>query len=138
MTIHLESGTCKSGANRQRLNQFVRSQDTNHLITIKLLTNGASNDNTTQTFATNASWNGSAYECYFCHRSYGSLRALNQHLASPAHEQDLYKCPNCSAKFKLCSAIIQHVESESYGIARFAQVKRTFDDFTSNLRRIAY
>lgn len=138
MTIHLESGTCQSGINRQKLNAFVRSKDTNHIITNRLLTNGDPTDSSTRTFATEAAWNGSSYECYFCNRTYRTLKALNQHLGSPAHEQPLYHCPNCACEFKLLSGIIQHVESESCGIAKFAQVKRTFDTFTASFRSIGY
>ncbi|MCJ1316693.1 hypothetical protein MMC15_002014, partial [Xylographa vitiligo] len=90
MTIHLESGTCASGITRHTINEKIRAHDTNHLITQRLLTypdeNGRSGR--VDTWATEAAWNGHLYECYFCPKEFGSLQGLNQHLKSPAHEQN--------------------------------------------------
>lgn len=136
MTLHLESGTCPSGATRQKVNETVRFHDRNNLITDRLLTYSDSND--TETWATSAAWNGYAFACYFCHREFRSLQALNQHLKSPAHEQKLYHCPKCSVKFNLFSGLVQHVESESCGISRFTDVKNAMNRLTSSLRMITY
>ena len=138
MTIHLESGTCASRMTRQIINDKIRSNDTNHLITQRLLTYP---DETGQlgrvdTWATQAAFNGEAFECYFCPREFSTLHGLNQHLKSPVHEQKLYHCPKCTTKFKLFSALIQHVESESCGISRFKEVKRAMDRLTSSLPRM--
>lgn len=135
MTIHLESGTCTSGANRQKVNDTIRLYDRNHLITDRLLTDSESNGRV-DTWATAAAWNGDAYECYFCRREFRTLPALNQHLKSPAHEQRMYKCPKCSTKFVALSGLVQHVESESCGISRFREVKMAMDSLTSNLTRM--
>ena len=138
MTIHLESGTCPSGANRQKVNELVRSYDRDHLITDRLLTYPDSNRRV-DTWATSAAWNGDAYECYFCPREFRNLSALNMHLKSPVHEQKMYKCPKCLNKFNVLSGLVQHVESESCGISRFREVKAAMDSLTSNLTRmIAY
>jgi Zinc-finger of C2H2 type len=138
MTIHLESGICPSGATRQKVNNAIRLHDRNNLITERLLTYPDSTGRT-EVWATSAAWNGHAFECYFCDREFRSLRSLNQHLQSPVHEQKLYHCPKCAVKFNLFSGLVQHVESESCGIARFTQVKNAMDLITSKLQRtIAY
>jgi len=135
MTIHLESGTCPSGATRHKVNETIRFYDRNNLITDRLLTYPDSNGST-ETWATSAAWNGHAFECYFCPREFRSLPALNQHLKSPAHEQKLYHCPKCAVKFNVFSGLVQHVESESCGISRFAAVKKVMDNMTSTLSRM--
>lgn len=135
MTIHLESGTCPSGITRQIVNNEIRARDTNHLITGRLLTYPDSNGRA-DTWATDAAWNGRNFECYFCPREFQNLRNLNQHLQSPVHEQKIYHCPHCATKFKLFSGLVQHVESESCGIARFRDVKMAMDRLTSNLTRM--
>jgi len=135
MTIHLESGTCPSGATRQKVNDTVRRLDRDNLITDRLLTYPDSSSRT-EVWATDAAWNGRAFVCYFCTCEFRSLAALNQHLKSPVHERKLYHCPKCAVKFNAFSGLIQHVESESCGIARFAQVKRTMDLMTSNFSRM--
>ena len=136
MTIHLESGTCVSGVDRQAVNDTIRSRDTDHLITERLLTYPSANGRVDDTWATTAAWNGRAYECYFCPREFRTLPALNQHLKSPVHEQKMYKCPKCATKFTLFSGLVQHVESESCGISRFREVKMTMDRITSALTRM--
>ena len=135
MTIHLESGTCVSGATRQKLNDSIRSRDKNHLITERLLTYPGANG-PVDTWASDAAWNGRAFECYFCPRNFRSLQALNSHLKSPVHEQKMYKCPKCAVRFTLFSGLVQHVESESCGISRFREVKDTMDRMTHGLSRM--
>ncbi|KAM3065464.1 hypothetical protein ACMFMG_011648 [Clarireedia jacksonii] len=122
VVIHLESGSCSSGVNRQKINAEIRRLDQNHVITNRLLTYPSSTTST----ATNRSWNGYAFECYLCSRQTATLGALNKHLNSPAHEQNLYHCPKaaCGKQFKLLSGLIQHVESESCGVMRFRQVQQ--------------
>lgn len=97
--------------------------------------------------ATSQSWNGSAYECYLCHRAFSKLGGLDQHLNSPVRQyffsshvllrwyntnlqavddQALNHCPTKTCgDFKTLGAILQHLESESCGVARFAAVQNT-------------
>lgn len=84
MTHHLENGTCPEAPqlNRDSIYQFVRSKDPNSLISKKLIGWHGSD----QYEATSLAWNGSGYQCYLCTRTFGQLRALNQHLASPIRE----------------------------------------------------
>lgn len=140
MILHLESGTCKSGVNRQKVNQYVRQLDRNNVITnpSRLLTAG-DNDDTTY-IATEASWNGRAYECVLCHNDFRTLRDLNRHLASPRHQAKVYKCPlnTCQVHFGTLSALCQHIESEKCGVSKFKAVQRTMDSMLSGVRRIGY
>jgi hypothetical protein len=87
--------------------------------------------------ATQLAFNGSAYECYLCHRTYATLGRLNAHLNSPAHDADEFKCPNskCKSEFKLISGLIQHIESGSCGLAKFKTVQSQFEKLTEQLSR---
>jgi len=134
VTIHLESGNCPSGMNRQQINEAIRNLDRNNVATKRMITlpgygNGQSS------MATERSWNGDAYECYICEREFGALNALNQHLASPVHEQKVYHCPkgSCGSEFKLLSGLIAHFESESCGLFRFQQVQRQARNGVQNM-----
>ena len=84
-------------------------------------------------------WNGSAYECYVCGRTFRSLDALNQHLRSPAHAEKKYHCPSawhgCGTEFKTLSGFCQHVESEQCGVWRFkGKMDRVIDGLGSGKR----
>ena len=126
LVAHLESGACKSGMTRKMIDDIVHRLDTQGIITdpARMLTNGGSKKKKeVTTWATERAWNGSAYECFLCSRTFRSLDALNQHLGSPAHAQKKYHCPRewkgCGTEFKTLSGICQHVESESCGVWRF-------------------
>ncbi|OAX41879.1 hypothetical protein K503DRAFT_767274 [Rhizopogon vinicolor AM-OR11-026] len=73
-------------------------------------------------YATERAFNGTAYECYLCHRTFRTLRALNTHVSSPVHNANEFRCPKCKRKFKLISGFMQHIEREACGIARFQAV----------------
>jgi len=137
LSHHMESGGCSSGMNRHRLNNFVVSRDTSNLITYppRLLTLPTGY---VETWATELAWNGAAYECYFCHSTFGTLVSLNQHLQSPRHDDKIYVCPksDCGQHFSVLSALCQHIESEKCGVLRFRQVKAVMDSFISGSRRI--
>ncbi|KZT26765.1 hypothetical protein NEOLEDRAFT_1062230 [Neolentinus lepideus HHB14362 ss-1] len=137
LTLHLESSSCTSGINRAKVNAFVRSIDTHHIVTKRLITGpSGSNASVQSTVATEAAWNGTRYECYFCAREFRSLAALNQHLNSPAHEAKTYKCPHCRIEFKCLSGLVQHVESEKCGIIKFPTTKRVMDSITIGMGRL--
>ena len=133
VTIHLESGTCSSGLNRTKINNIVQRMDRNNVITKPMLT--MPGYDRVEMIATERAWNGSYYECYLCHRDFSSLRALNQHVQSPAHEQNIYHCPKagCGRNYKLLSGLIQHVESESCGLMRFSQVQQQAKNGIQNM-----
>jgi hypothetical protein len=103
----------------------------------RLLTNGSASQEVTY-YATDASWNGSWYECYLCHGSYRTLASLNQHLASPRHQQKIYICPleSCRTRFTTLSALCQHIESERCGISRFKAVQNALDNLVGRVARI--
>ncbi|KAL7267395.1 hypothetical protein RUND412_010022 [Rhizina undulata] len=135
LTLHLESNTCRSGITRQNLNDFVQRHDRNHIVTDRLIEwNGPSS--TVETWATDAAWNGSNYECYFCNRQFRLLSALNNHLKSPAHEQKIYRCPKCQTRFVTLSGLVQHVESESCGVAKFQGVMEFTNGLSANMKRM--
>ncbi|TFK24281.1 hypothetical protein FA15DRAFT_756650 [Coprinopsis marcescibilis] len=146
LVLHLESGVCPSGATRSAVNRFVRQHDRNHVITdpSRLITGrgrhtGCGIDEEVTWYATRAAWNGDAYECYLCHATFSSLRALNQHLGSPRHQRKIYICrwEGCQQRFSALSAFCQHVESEKCGVMRFnAQARRIVGGMLLGVRTI--
>ncbi|KAK0500770.1 hypothetical protein EDD18DRAFT_1145785 [Armillaria luteobubalina] len=132
VVLHLESGGCISGVDRATVNRYVRQYDKQNIITdpSRMLTGpgGVPRDEIVYSANENA-WNGYAYECYLCHKTAQSLRALNQHLASPRHQAKMYFCPlpSCEIKFTTLSALLQHIESEKCGVSRFEDVQRTLN-----------
>jgi len=137
LLLHMESGYCKRGMNRQRLNDAIIALDRSNVITNPARLIGGPGQHV-HSWATERSWNGEAYECYFCHSTFRSLKALNAHLQSPRHEEKIYVCPksDCRQQFSVLSALCQHVESEKCGVVRFREVKAVMDSFVSGMRRL--
>ncbi|KAJ7075601.1 hypothetical protein B0H15DRAFT_652854 [Mycena belliarum] len=140
LVLHLESGRCASGSDRQFVNRRVREYDTQNLITdpARLLTGPAGVGSVVRYSATSATWNGAEYECYLCHRGYRTLLALNQHLASPRHEEQIYVCPltTCRQHFSTLSALFQHIESGRCGVSKFKVVQNTINGLVGGSRRL--
>ncbi|KAF5332580.1 hypothetical protein D9611_005158 [Ephemerocybe angulata] len=140
LILHLEGGRCSSGINRALVNKAVREKDVNNLITDpSRMIAGPGGSRTEVTYcATSAAWNGSAYECYLCHGTYRSLTALNQHLASPRHQDKFYVCPlnTCRERFNTLSGLCQHIESERCGVLKFGPVRQALDGFVSGMKTI--
>ncbi|KAF9807915.1 hypothetical protein IEO21_08032 [Rhodonia placenta] len=128
LLLHLESGMCPSKLTRERINQLAVHYDRTNVITnASRLVAGPDGYAMPQppviSIATSLSFNGQNYECFLCHREYKTLDRLNQHLSSPAHDDEIYRCPKawdgCGAEFRTLSALCQHVESEQCGIRKF-------------------
>lgn len=125
---HIESGACKGAhtVDRRKVIAAVHALEISPTISIARRLEGPPAP-ISMFIATEMAWNSraSAYECYLCHRHFKSLFGLNQHLASPAHDQNEFRCPKrtCAKEFKVVSALIQHIESEVCGLARFADVQ---------------
>jgi hypothetical protein len=141
VTTHLESGSCPNATslNHATILQEIRKRDPNHLITKKLLTYPTSTSSIT---ATAAAWNGYCYECYLCHRGFGSLTALNQHVNSPAHvsKDKVYHCPGrgCPREFSRLASLFNHLESETCGAVKFESVQRNVEGFLTGKRLIGF
>jgi hypothetical protein len=137
IALHIESGGCHKKIDRHKVTAAVHSLKINPVISISRRIEGPSRPIITYT-ATERAYNGTAYECYLCHRAFRTLPSLNTHLRSPAHDADEFKCPakKCGAKFKLISGLIQHIESESCGIARFQQVEDYANELTSRFTKL--
>jgi len=138
LMLHFEAGTCPSGMTRSELNHIVVRSDRHNVITNPArLIGGPDGDappTVTETWATDLSWNGSAYECFLCHAMFRSLMSLNSHLQSPRHEDRIYRCPNrttCGIEFSVLSALTQHVESGKCGANRFKEVQNALDSVIS-------
>ncbi|KAF5385017.1 hypothetical protein D9615_001023 [Tricholomella constricta] len=142
MLLHLESGTCCSGITRGLINDKIRQLDRNNIITdpSRMIAGPSGARDEVTYYATGASWNGRGFECYLCHGTYSSLRALNQHLASPRHQDKIYVCPlsTCRVRFTALSALCQHIESERCGVSKFRAVKNTMDSIVGQMGRLTF
>ena len=92
-----------------------------------------------QEWATTDSWNGTAFECVVCHRTFRQLGHLNDHLDSPTHADEIYKCPaayeGCGTQFGTLSALVQHVEIATCGVSKFQRhVHTVVDHISSGMR----
>ncbi|OAX39223.1 hypothetical protein K503DRAFT_792087 [Rhizopogon vinicolor AM-OR11-026] len=138
LALHLESGSCRSGVDRRFIDNFVRNNDRSNAITnpARLITAGERGN--VQLIATKQSWNGRAYECVLCHSQFRDLTDLNRHLASPRHQEKVYRCPlsSCNAHFVSLSGLCQHIESERCGVAKFKVVKDAMDNIFSKVARL--
>ncbi|KAF1734773.1 Zinc finger and BTB domain-containing protein 17 [Beauveria bassiana] len=132
---HFEMNGCPNKtSSRETIHRYVLSKDPDGLISKQLEC-----DDSTTYEATEDSWNGDGYECYFCDREFNSLHSLNQHLNSAAHQQALYHCPNRRCPdFKTLAAIINHLESETCGIARFNAVQRAVSKMITRGRLLVF
>jgi len=107
MLHHLEGGFCPRAhnLNRDEIYRFVRSKDPSGLISKKLI--GWTGESDVQYEASNQAWNGRAFECYFCHKSFGALNSLNQHLNSGARTCSLTSTPNYPFAFVDITQIVR-------------------------------
>jgi DNA-directed RNA polymerase subunit RPC12/RpoP len=134
MALHVESGCHK--ISRHHVTAAVHTLNIVPNITTKRIT-GPMRPPTLYTYiATKASFNGSAYECFICHKSFRTLAGLNGHLNSPAHDDDEFRCPKCKTGFKLISGFIQHLESRSCGLAKTTQIDNYFKKLTGRFSRL--
>lgn len=141
LVLHLENGACASGIDRNMVNRVVRQYDTSNIITDPARLIGGSSGTAQQEvsyIATGASWNGRGYQCYLCNSVHSSLRGLNQHLASPKHQDEIYVCrgSSCGQRFRVLSALVAHIESEKCGISKFKYVQSTMDSLLGQIGRL--
>jgi hypothetical protein len=103
-----------------------------------MITGGSGSSQDITYIATELSWNGSDYECYFCHGVYRYLNQLNQHLASPKHQDKIYICrgPSCGLRFSALSGLVQHIESEKCGVSKFRAVQNAMDSMLGQMGRL--
>ncbi|GJC86554.1 hypothetical protein ColLi_09392 [Colletotrichum liriopes] len=136
---HLERGSCPNAPlDRDSLYLAVRRRDPDGILSKKLLEFHGS----TQYLASEEAYNYrlNAYQCYLCSNLYAKLGSLNQHLASPAHQQAYYHCPNrtCRREFTTLAATMNHLESESCGFMRFEAVQSNVGRVLDSRRMISF
>jgi rubredoxin len=135
IALHIESG-CHKNITRHHVTAAIHAMDIVPNIAIKRITGPVRTPTVSTYVATEASFNGSAYECYLCHKSFRTLRGLNGHLNSPAHDDDEFRCPKCKTEFKLISGFVQHLESRSCKMAGTTQIDNYFNDLTAQFSRL--
>ncbi|KAJ8084961.1 hypothetical protein PM082_003738 [Marasmius tenuissimus] len=137
LILHLENSRCPSRVDKVTVDQYVRNLDTANIITdpSRMIAGSESHCGhpVTTYSATEASWNGRAYERYLCQKGHRTLTSLNQHLASPCHQESLYFCPltTCRVRFTILSGLCQHIESQKCGVSKFREVQQVMDGFSS-------
>jgi hypothetical protein len=121
----------------EQLNRLVVWADTNNYITnpYRLLTGPMGPYEPparTLMWATDRSWNGYAYQCFLCNRTFDTIVRLNQHLKSPFYEDKIYWCPKSDyrVEFETLSGLSQHVEGGSCGVRMFRQVRDVMGGLT--------
>ncbi|KAF9476271.1 hypothetical protein BDN70DRAFT_184669 [Pholiota conissans] len=120
VALHIESG-CHT---------ITRHQVT-AAISVKRITGPVQPPTTHTTYiATEASFDGTKYECILCTRRFDTLRGLNAHLNSPAHDDEEFRCPKCRREFTLISGFVQHLESRVCGFAKPAQINGYYANLT--------
>jgi stress-induced morphogen len=133
---HLETGSCPRAPNlnRETIHKMIHARDPNRFVTKNQLEWHG------EFQVTDNSWNGSAYECYLCHRAFSSLAELNRHVNSGPHRQKIYHCPNrgCAKEFVRLASLFNHLESESCGFIRFEGVQKQVAGFLDSSRLIGF
>jgi len=121
---HVESGACHN-VSRHQVTAAVKSLEIIPSITISRRLEWPVDGQFTiiRSFATQGAFNGFGYVCSICTKSFRTLGSLEMHLNSPAHDHGQFECPKCKKEVKLVSGLIQHIESESCGIAKFKEVR---------------
>ncbi|KAL4260924.1 Zinc Finger C2H2-type Transcription Regulator [Pleurotus pulmonarius] len=136
VAFHVESGCHK--INRHQVTAAVHALGIVPTISVNRRLQGSSNSfptTLTTYIATEASFNGSKYDCYLCNRKFRTLSGLNAHLNSPAHDKDEFKCPKCKREFKLISGLVQHIESGVCKVAQLKKVEAYYEDLTAAFTR---
>lgn len=136
---HLERGNCPNAPlDRDSLYLAVRRRDPDGVLSKKLLEFHGSSEYSATEQAYNHRLDG--YQCYMCGKVYDRLNSLNQHLASPAHQQAYYHCPNrrCGREFTTLAATMNHLESESCGFMRFDAVQSNVGRILDSRRMISF
>lgn len=141
---HLERGSCPNAPlNREKLWRIVRERDPHGVISKHLLEWEGSVERKLE--ATSQAYDpyNDTWDCCLCNRWFCTKQALDQHLSSPIHQQNLYHCPNsiCRKEFTTLAAAVNHMESESCGYRRFNEVQHAMKNNISAMtssRQIAF
>jgi hypothetical protein len=95
-----------------------------------------------EVMATEEAWNplAEAYVCPIsdCGQYFRKLAHLNQHLRSQKHKANpsTFRCPKCSSRFSVVSALIQHLESEACGLTEQTTVKQIYTGLHDMFKRL--
>ncbi|EFR04358.1 hypothetical protein MGYG_07366 [Nannizzia gypsea CBS 118893] len=139
---HLERASCPKAPNmnRETILRKVRECDPHGRFTTKQITWDDDEEDNSHYSATDRAYNGRSWECYICNSCFKYRSGLNNHLNSPVHKQNVYRCPNrrskCGKEFVTLAALFNHLESESCAVVRFEAVQRGVKDLIVRGRMI--
>ena len=68
------------------------------------------------------------WDCAICQREFTTARALEQHLNSGVHEDDLYRCRGCDRTFRNLGSLNQHVTMTDCSARAARQVRTLLSD----------
>lgn len=147
---HLESGACRSGMDRHKVNRITVKLDTDNVITNPARLLAGPDGYYPSQFASSWAGTGQAsrspdsgrYECPVCAKGFREWWDLRNHLESPAHDVAIYRCPKawqgCEAEFRTLSALCQHVESGVCGAGRLGgSIQTTVGSLADRVKRLA-
>ncbi|KAF4564043.1 C2H2-type domain-containing protein [Pleurotus pulmonarius] len=143
VAFHIESGC--HGVNRRQVTAAIHSLgiiptiSISHCIEGSFIQTEPVDTTITTLIATEDSFDvlTSSYVCPICTHQFASLRALNTHLNSPAHDDKEFKCPKakCGREFKLISGFVQHIESGVCGASKMKGIEQYYEDLTAAFTR---
>lgn len=155
LMLHLESGTCKSGADKAWVGRMAVLMDRNNIFvqTTPLTEDGLrpinvygeiSPTNDMRMLLFKHSYKGAHYECVLCHETLGNRNLFDAHLMSSGHLEmpfvQGFKCP-ASRRFKGCgieytsvSALMQHVENARGCDVKVDQFENLMEKFVEFLK----
>lgn len=124
LVAHWEMGACSSGVDRHRVNEAFVAVDSSDFTDSDFLRVDSDGDFVaplpSKERVPERMWNGNAWECNRCHRTFNSRDVLRTHLRGLAHALRFYRCAEsydgCNAHFSTLSALLKHAESESCGV----------------------
>lgn len=147
---HLESGTCRSRMDRHKVNRITVKLDADNVITNPArLLSGPDGYYPSQM---GSSWamgqtprrnpDTGHYDCPICAKGFRQWTDLWQHLESPVHDIEIYRCPKawrgCEVEFRTLSALCQHVESGVCAAGKLkTSIQKTVSSLADRVKRLA-
>ncbi|KAJ5787620.1 Zinc finger C2H2 [Penicillium paradoxum] len=137
VTHHLEYGSCpEADLNRAKLYNTIKELDPEGIITNSQVT--SCKERKRRYFAPRSAFNGTFWECYLCKGEFHSANALNAHVNSPVHEEEIYHClkmdGGCDKYFVSLGALFNHLESGSCGYVGFNGVREIYERLTDAIQ----
>lgn len=110
MLIHLESGNCNIDI--ERLDTLAQECYQSKKYVVTEFRHWLSRGDRLQARAEVWETPYEEYECSLCDKYSETQVDIMLHTRSPVHDPEVFQCPSCDQRFKVLSALVQHVESD--------------------------